>query len=326
MAKRIHHNVMLLFKTAVSKLNACSVRFGWIKNSYTLLIIPHEKSSTRKLTASGAILCCVAGMICLVLFSGTRSAFDFVSVQRDISELEALRRLTALQKDQIRSLSAKADMFEGKLKDVRKYEHEVRETIRLSVKSGPLQQLRGVGGFTPSKHVSGSQPEKEMSGTGEKMDRLIEQAERQKKAFAEILTFLEKRKSILSCMPSIWPVSGWVTSGFGYRTSPFTGHREFHGGMDIAARAGKEIVSPANGIIRSVANRPAIGLMIEIDHGYGIRTVYGHLLKSAVSSYARVRRGDVIGYVGDSGRSTGPHLHYLVSLNGLYVNPRRYLP
>jgi murein DD-endopeptidase MepM/ murein hydrolase activator NlpD len=125
--------------------------------------------------------------------------------------------------------------------------------------------------------------------------------------------------------PSIWPVAGWVTSEFGRRTNPFGGRGEFHTALDIATKLGAPIQAPADGIVANVEKRPDMGLMIQIEHGRGIMTLYAHLFRAAVSKGQVVKRGDVIGYVGNSGRSTGAHLHYAVSLNGVYVNPRKYL-
>jgi len=157
------------------------------------------------------------------------------------------------------------------------------------------------------------------------IDQLLMEADRQQQSFKELLEFLKRQKSMLATTPSIWPVRGWVTSEFGYRISPFTGRREFHRGIDIATRIRTEIVAPAAGIIVTAKKDAGMGNEIRIDHGNGIITVYGHLLKFTVKRKQRVKRGDLIGYVGNSGRSTGPHLHYGVMVKGIYVNPRRHL-
>ncbi len=120
-------------------------------------------------------------------------------------------------------------------------------------------------------------------------------------------------------------MTGWVTSEFGRRTNPFGGRGEFHTALDIATKLGAPIQAPADGIVANVEKRPDMGLMIQIEHGRGISTLYAHLFRTAVSKGQVVKRGEVIGYVGNSGRSTGAHLHYAVSLNGVYVNPRNYL-
>ena len=158
------------------------------------------------------------------------------------------------------------------------------------------------------------------------VDRLIEDANAQEQSFRVLMEFLKKRKSILARMPSVWPTRGCVSSEFGFRKSPFTGRKEFHKGIDIATLPGKEIVTPADGIIISESHEPNMGNTITINHSNGISTIYAHLLKNIVRRGQMVRRGDIVGFVGNSGRSTGPHVHYTILLNGVAVNPRTYLP
>jgi murein DD-endopeptidase MepM/ murein hydrolase activator NlpD len=139
------------------------------------------------------------------------------------------------------------------------------------------------------------------------------------------MEYLKNQKSIMAVTPSLWPVKGWVTSEFGGRISPFSGRDEFHSGMDIAAKLGNPIVAPADGVVVDVAKRADMGNMIVIHHARGISTSFAHLLRTVVKSGQVIRKGDVIGYVGSSGRSTGAHVHYSVLLNGVPVNPRKYL-
>jgi murein DD-endopeptidase MepM/ murein hydrolase activator NlpD len=116
-----------------------------------------------------------------------------------------------------------------------------------------------------------------------------------------------------------------VTSEFGYRSSPFGGGREYHEGIDIATHQGTAVRSPADGVILEAGREGGLGLMVKIDHGRGLSTVYGHLSRIAVRQGAIVRRGEAIGHVGNTGRSTGSHLHYAVYFSGVAVNPRSYL-
>jgi murein DD-endopeptidase MepM/ murein hydrolase activator NlpD len=116
-----------------------------------------------------------------------------------------------------------------------------------------------------------------------------------------------------------------LTSTFAYRIDPFTGLRQFHEGLDIANRLGTPIVAPADGVVARVSNTTGYGLTVEINHGYGIKTLYGHLSKSYVSVGQTIKRGQKIAAVGESGRATGPHLHYQVMLNDVPVNPMSYI-
>jgi murein DD-endopeptidase MepM/ murein hydrolase activator NlpD len=125
--------------------------------------------------------------------------------------------------------------------------------------------------------------------------------------------------------PNLWPVEGQVTGSFGERIDPFNGEGAFHSGVDIGSSYGHAIVAPADGVVTLTDTLGGYGKTIMIDHGNGISTRYGHLSGFAVTSGQRVQRGEIIGYVGESGRSTGPHLHYEVRINDTPVNPYKYL-
>ena len=131
--------------------------------------------------------------------------------------------------------------------------------------------------------------------------------------------------SSLGVSPTLWPVVGRITGVFGERLDPFSGEGAFHSGMDIASRYGDPVRATADGIAETVEQRAGYGRLIIIDHGFGVTTWYGHLSGFAIQGGARVKAGDVIGYEGDSGRSTGPHLHYEVRIYNTPVNPWRYL-
>ena len=125
--------------------------------------------------------------------------------------------------------------------------------------------------------------------------------------------------------PNLWPVEGPVTGSFGERIDPFNGEGAFHSGVDIGAVYGQTIVAPAEGIVEFADFMGGYGRAVTVDHGHGITTRYGHMKSFAVYPGQHVHRGDTIGYVGDSGRSTGPHLHYEVRINDVPVNPHKYL-
>ncbi len=128
-------------------------------------------------------------------------------------------------------------------------------------------------------------------------------------------------------IPSMWSHLGKINNEFGFRRNPFGGSRyEFHAGMDIDGERGDAVVAPANGVIVKAGYQGGYGNMIEVDHGNGLTTRYGHLSKIEIQVGDTVNRGQIIGYVGSTGRSTGPHLHYELRLNDKAINPRRFLP
>jgi murein DD-endopeptidase MepM/ murein hydrolase activator NlpD len=131
--------------------------------------------------------------------------------------------------------------------------------------------------------------------------------------------------SSLGIVPALWPVVGRITGHFGERLDPFSGEGAFHAGLDIASHYGDEVRATADGVVEEVDRRAGYGKLVVIDHGFGVTTWYGHLSGFNVQDGMRVKSGDVIGYEGESGRSTGPHLHYEVRIYNTPVNPWRYL-
>ncbi len=158
------------------------------------------------------------------------------------------------------------------------------------------------------------------------LDWLNQQSKLESKILDELSDVAEKKAAQWASTPSIWPVKGSITSRFGPRVSPFTGKKALHAGIDIGARKGTEIRSPASGKVVVAAYDGRMGKFIRIDHGYGIETTYGHLSKIHVKYGDRVHRGDLIGLVGSTGKfSTGPHLHYQVAVNDKVVDPIHYI-
>jgi murein DD-endopeptidase MepM/ murein hydrolase activator NlpD len=141
----------------------------------------------------------------------------------------------------------------------------------------------------------------------------------------KLLGALTQQRNRLACTPSIRPAKGWISSQFGYRTSPFTGRREFHSGIDIANNHGTSIIATADGVVSFVGKKHLLGNLVVIDHGHGLVTRFAHLDDALVKRGEKVKRGAVIAKMGNTGRSTGPHLHYEVRLNGLPVNPVQYI-
>jgi murein DD-endopeptidase MepM/ murein hydrolase activator NlpD len=136
---------------------------------------------------------------------------------------------------------------------------------------------------------------------------------------------VEKRQALANATPTIWPAHGWLTDGFGGRTDPFTGRHEFHSGLDISTDKGQPVYATANGTVQSAGWGNAYGNMVVLDHGFGLATRYAHLSRFNVKQGDAVTRGDVIGFVGATGRATGDHVHYEVLANGQTINPLKFL-
>jgi murein DD-endopeptidase MepM/ murein hydrolase activator NlpD len=145
--------------------------------------------------------------------------------------------------------------------------------------------------------------------------------------YQALLATVKEIKKIQDATPSLCPVEGGsISSKFGYRISPFKGSKEFHSGLDISVRKGTPVKATADGFVICAEYNGDLGKEVIIDHGFGIVTAYGHLSEIKVRIGQQVQRGGMIGKVGNTGRSTGPHLHYEVRLNNNPINPKKYIP
>jgi len=292
------------------------------------MIIPRRKSAVTKLSLSSTLIRGLLVVFILAVLLIFYTIYDYASIKRDKAELARLRVETVEQSQQLQELALKIDEFANRIEEFNQFDKKLRIVANYQI-SKDKKMLLGIGGAgntqTKIKDLLDRDQVKLVSGMRKNISQLNEDANVMEKSFTELLIFLREQKSLLAATPSIWPVKGWVTSGFGSRRSPFASGVEFHGGMDIATRMGKEVISPADGFVVEVVQASQDGNMIKVDHGHGIMTTYSHLSKFAIKQGSRIKRGDLLGYVGTSGRSTGPHLHYAVYVNKIAVNPRRYL-
>lgn len=298
------------------------------KNFYTLLILPKKNSSAKKVslssTAVTGVSIFVMGLILFVMYL----SYDYIHIRREQAELNRLKQKTVEQKQQIEGLVARVETFAQKMEELKQFDKKIRIMANLE-KGRAKEQILGIGGPASEENRLRSQVAADdkalIQGAHKRVDRLMDEAISREASFSALLAQLKEKKSLLAMTPSIWPVVGWVTSEFGRRVNPFGGDGEFHRGMDISTKMGRPIQVPADGVVTEVAYHQDVGQMIQIDHGHGVSTYYAHLSKAEVRAGAVVKRGDRIGYVGNTGRSTGPHLHYGVLMNGVFVNPRKYL-
>ena len=229
---------------------------------------------------------------------------------------------------QLAALTDKIDQINTKLVELKKFDNKLKVMVDLEPGDDDTQFL-GMGGpdltLIDSSNTIEDAHKRLTRLMHQSLDNLEDEIAVQTQEKAQLYEFLEGQKSMLACTPSIWPAQGWATSGFGNRVSPFTNQREFHEGLDISARIGTEIIAPADGIISEIGKTYGFGNLIIISHGYGIKSIYGHLSKALVKKGQSVKRGDKIALIGNTGRTTGPHLHYEIQLNGVPVNPQNYI-
>ncbi|MBW2107218.1 MAG: peptidoglycan DD-metalloendopeptidase family protein [Deltaproteobacteria bacterium] len=254
--------------------------------------------------------------------------YDYCSLKHNMPSVRSLAREVASQRAQIRTYAQKVRALNAEMQDLHDFEKKLRVIANVEAPAGQ-DAIFGIGG-TSDEDLEELPPLTEdysrvIRAIHARLEQLDEAAVVQQKSFGELRDYLQDQKSLLASTPSIRPTTGWISSGFGYRTSPFTGRREFHRGLDIATREGTPVVAPADGVVTFVGRKGGLGNLVVIDHGYGKVTRFGHLKKWLVRRGTHVKRGDKIGLVGNSGRSTAPHLHYEVHVNGLPVNPLKYI-
>ena len=248
---------------------------------------------------------------------------NYKSVSQELEQAEKKNRAKNIQ---LASFYHKISDLEKDLDRVREFDDMLKVMLNLDPehKAG----YNPAGGPADST-LSGSYPFYSQEMLARRMHSFIEElsnnANLEEIRQQKIIQAIKKQNDLLSGTPSIQPVQGWITSEFGYRSSPFTGRREFHSGLDISAPMGTPIYAPAEGKISFSGKDGAYGITLVINHGRGITTRYAHLQKYVVEKKQTVSRGQLIGYVGNSGRSTGPHLHYEVLVNNIPVNPKRYI-
>jgi len=329
---------------------------------YSLIVVTDEtapirrfdirKDLARRAIWGAAIAVCVA-VVGLV---------DYIRVRIDHVELQALRVETAEQKAKIDGFDETLSEVEAKLDRLRDFERKVRIIANLpgavatggeevtaigSAVGGDLEATaKGAGAVAvsdgetegdedPEPEEGSARPEPpRLPGTpnGDRVSVLRQDAERlglvagaREMSLAELLEKLESKRDRLASTPAIWPTKGWMTSRFGNRISPFTGGLQFHAGIDIAGASGTDVIAPARGRVVFSGTRGPLGRTLVIDHGNGIRTVYGHVSESFVKRGQQIERRQVIASLGNTGRSTGPHLHYAVEVRGKAVNPLDYI-
>ena len=286
---------------------------------YTIWIFRGGPFKPLKIKLPGLGAKILLALFLIVIVSFPFITLSYISKSMQLSQIEKKRDA---QRAQIVSLNKQVGEFQQLIQRLKEFDVKLRIIANLE-NAEETDPFLGVGGVTPREPLQGA--ETDLQKMKRELDRLTTEAEFREKSFQELYSFLEGKKRQLVCTPSVWPVRGWLTSGFGYRIDPFTGLRQLHEGIDIANRIGTPIVAPADGVVARVYRNFGFGLMVEINHGYGIVTRYGHLSKSYVKVGQRAKRGERIAAIGNSGRATGPHLHYEVRLNKVPINPMNYI-
>ncbi len=294
---------------------------------YTVMIMSDPTAKVRKIRVPAfAPVQLISAAVAVLLVIGILTAYfvsDYVRMKGELTELNALRKENTVQRFQLQAFSRNLDLLNREIDSLRNFDHKLRVLADLE-ETPDSDTLLGIGG--PEKLNLPPAYQTDLAGQiVDDLNTLQQNTARQEISYQELIDFFSDQKSLLASTPSIWPVRGWVTSGFGKRLDPFTGYPKMHEGLDIATHTGTPVIAPCDGIVTRVKRDYGYGKMLEINNGHGIVLRFGHNSKIAVKRGDRIKRGDLICYVGNTGRSTGPHLHYEVIVNGVPVNPKKYI-
>ncbi len=299
------------------------------KEYFTFMFLPGPNERVRTLSISKSALKTALLSIAAVIVLSLYLVYEYNDAKDKVWELQSIREELMQQKAQVQSFALNLLDYKRQMFLLRDLDTKLRRVVSLGPRDR-AQQVLGIGGpdelgLQNLTHMGEKKQDEALKEMHEELSQLKGAASRQETSLQMLIEYFEDKRSLYASTPSIWPVRGWVTSPFGNRTSPFSGIPAFHEGLDIAAQTGTPVVAPADGVVVKAGFSTGYGNMVEISHGYGIKTVFGHNSRLNVKAGQQVKRGDVISYVGDTGSSTGPHLHYEVRLNGIAVNPVRYL-
>ena len=303
-----------------------------MKKKITFFILGNTGSIIKRTTVSRGVITCltISIAVCLILFSIV--IYDYLNKQEKIvnqqEKIVNQQEEIVNQRKQLKAFAADINSLKSKLVDLKDFEKKIRNVADIE-EDADQENLFGVGGSIPEDFDTQIPITEEYNSLIREMHEQTQQfnlaAINQKKSFESLFNNLEDQRNLLAATPAIRPTDGWISSTFGYRTSPFTGLREFHNGLDIATQKGTPILAAADGVVTFAGTKGLMGKLIVIDHGYGMVTRYAHIHKMLKKRGDAVKKGDTIALVGNTGRSTGSHLHYEVHLDGIPVNPAKYI-
>ncbi|MEW6325010.1 MAG: M23 family metallopeptidase [Nitrospirota bacterium] len=287
-------------------------------DSYTIVILPQPTAKGYQFRIAKRTAKQLGGALIGAVVMLSLLGLHYIVMLGKLQELQTLKSQSTVQQQELARYGELVTDLQGQLDRLREFDIKLR--VMTNLNPPPDNGEAGIGGTETALPSSA-----ESSGLEASLTTLQAEAARQEASFNELTGALQERMTLWASTPSIRPVRGWLSSGFGKRLSPFTGAMVTHKGIDLATYMGTPIVSPADGRVETVANDSGLGQLVVVNHGYGVKTVYGHLSKAHVRPGQKVRRGDVIAAVGNTGLSTGSHLHYEVHVNGRAVDPLRYI-
>jgi murein DD-endopeptidase MepM/ murein hydrolase activator NlpD len=299
------------------------------KEYITFMFLPGPNARVRTLNISKSTVKLVLLSFVGVLVLSAYLIYEYDNVKGKQWELQSMREELMQQKTQVQNFALKMIDYKRQMFLIRDLDAELRRAADLDPRD-KTQLVHGLGGrdelgLQNLVTIGEKNQDEALKEMHQELTQLQGAASKQETSLQTLIEYFEDIRSLYASTPALWPVRGWVDSPFGNRISPFTGTIQFHEGIDIAAEIGTPVLAPADGVVIKAGFESGYGNVVELSHGYGFMTVFGHNSRLNVKPGQHVKRGDIISFSGNTGLSTGPHLHYEVRVNGLPVNPISYL-
>lgn len=329
------------------------------KKKVTLFVVSNQTGRTRKIVLSAAWLKAISFITAVVVIIFAAGLVDYFGLLLQAMENKRLKIENAQLIKQFQVVESKVNALENSLERVKTFTTKLKlitnvdaedRITKLTMGSKPAanQQIeeyepmeQRAGGeeiakqdqvFADTKplndqvgELAEEKSEQDYASLVVRIDKAVKETHLKEQSVIDLWESLSERQSLLNSTPNMKPAKGWITSRFGYRVSPFSGKTALHAGLDIAAAPGSPVYAPADGVVVYASYDESYGKLITLDYGYGVTTRFGHLSQIYVQAGQRVSKWDVVGAVGNTGRSTGPHLHYEVRINGTAVDPINYI-
>jgi murein DD-endopeptidase MepM/ murein hydrolase activator NlpD len=294
----------------------------YFRRKMTFMVVPHDGGSPIQIRTNLFIL-----HTAILLLGGVVTWAAMLMVKDINYELASINEQKL--RNQMAAILTETEQNRVLLAHMSRVDQQFRKLLKL----GDRKQVMIYNGVAPAEQdaddlapVSQESAQELIDKIQASLDETSGAAKTQEASFKEITNYLSRQRSVVAATPSIWPLKGWITSGFGKRASPLTGEPGRHYGVDIANEVGSPIRVTADGLVTYAGWENGYGRVVVVEHGYGFSTRYGHCSRVDVKVGDQVKRGQVIAYVGSTGRSTGSHLHYEVRIHGIPVDPEKYLP
>jgi murein DD-endopeptidase MepM/ murein hydrolase activator NlpD len=292
---------------------------------YTLIVVSDHSQAVRKFRLPRRWLKKGAIGAAAVLVFGLLTVTHYFTLLSAASENRVLTEENAQLRSQVLLVQEKVAHVQATLDRVERFDAKLRSAVTHLQDPERNLAIGPVGAPEAAPQAPATAARENPAALPGRIASLENEAHRQEASLRELSEYFEDQKSMLASTPSIWPTQGWVTSDFGVRLDPYNADRSMHQGLDISTPHGQSVMTPSDGTVVFNGTEGGYGKVLVIDHGYGVKTRYGHLSETFVRLGERVARGQKVAAVGNTGRSTGPHLHYEVRVNGIPENPRKFI-